>query len=162
VIVTRCELVSDQELAEIETTIHRVNAAVPIVRSRHQPRGLREYPHQTVSLESLSGRSVAVVSAIGNPEAFERTVTSCGAKVNASRRLADHDPYEPETVRELRQWIESLGESVEQVICTHKDLVKLRTDRLGGKPLRALVIDLTLDSGRSELESSLQAIVDRC
>ncbi len=52
-----------------------------------------------------------------------------------------------------------MGSRIEQVICTHKDLVKLRTDRLGGKPLRALLIELTIDSNQDALESALQKIV---
>jgi tetraacyldisaccharide 4'-kinase len=161
VILSRVDLVSEQELGAIEKSIRQVSAKIPIVQCRHLPWELREYPDQSVPLESLSGRAVAIVSAIGNPQAFEKTVAACGARVVASQRLADHDAYEPETVNQLRHWIESLGESVEQVICTHKDLVKLRTDRLGGKPLRALLIDLNIVSGQSELENSLRAIVNR-
>ncbi len=62
-----------------------------------------------------------------------------------AKHLGDHDPYLPATVTHLRDWIRELGDSIDRVVCTHKDLVKLQTDRLGGKPIVAIMIDLEID-----------------
>ncbi|MCG8649280.1 MAG: tetraacyldisaccharide 4'-kinase, partial [Pirellulales bacterium] len=59
------------------------------------------------------------------------------------QQIKDHDPYAPNTVERLQQWIRSLETRISCVVCTHKDLVKLRTDRLGGRRLVAMVIELT-------------------
>ena len=47
----------------------------------------------------------------------------------------------------------------ERVVCTHKDLVKLRTDRLAGCPLVALVIELAFISEIDSLDAALQGIL---
>ena len=159
VFLTRCELVSD--LAATEQQVREVNQDAPIVRCRHQPAALLEYPDCELPIGELSGCRVAVISAIGNPEAFEKTVSACGAQIVASRHLPDHDPFAPETVNDLRAWIGSLGSSIEQVVCTHKDLVKLRTDRMGGQPLRAVAIELSIDGDDSKLLSMLGGVVSR-
>ena len=52
-----------------------------------------------------------------------------------------------------------LGEEIDQVICTHKDLVKLQMDRLGGRPVRALQVQLQVNHGEAELEERLQGVV---
>lgn len=161
VIITRCDAVDAAAVIEIERTVHRVNPACPVLRSKHQPTGLLEYPNSIVPLADISGREVAVLSAIGNPLAFEETVRSCGATIIESRQLSDHNEYSPATVGELREWIESLGGRVHRVVCTHKDLVKLQTDRLGGRPLAALLIELEFLGEVDALETALQGIVKR-
>ena len=132
--------------------------SLPVIRTEHVPCALFEYPENLLSLNELKGQRVAILCAIGNPEAFASTIRKVGADVVASRQLTDHDPYEPETVEQLRNWVIELGTRVDQVICTHKDLVKLRTDRLGGRPLRALQIELRIVDGESELLSLLEGL----
>ena len=161
VMLTRCGLVDNETLEAIEREIHQVNSDLPLVRCDHRPAHLREFPAREVSLDSLAASSVAVVSAIGNPTAFEKTVESCGAAVIAATQLADHDPYDRDTVEALCKWIESIDEAIDQVICTHKDLVKLRTDRLAGKPLRALLIELTIDRNPEALEEAMAKTVEK-
>lgn len=159
VMLSRCDLVDDRELARMEQTIRAANPNVPLIRSRHRPAALLEHPGGEIPLPTLNGCRVAVLSAIGNPDAFEQTVRGCGAEIVASHRLPDHDLYEPQTVDAIRKWLEPLRSSVQQVVCTHKDLVKLRTDRLAGIPLRALLIELTIEENREALESALRQFV---
>ena len=158
VLLTRCDQVDGEDLNRIrQTVLEKVSGAV-IVETRHSPCTLFEYPSETSSIDDLRGAKVAAVSAIGNPEAFESTLRSAGAVVVEARRLADHDPYSPETVETLRQWIRELPSDVNQVICTHKDLVKLQTDRLGGLPVRALQIELSVDSGESMMLQKIRQV----
>lgn len=159
VLLTRCDQVDEARLAWIkQTVLEKVSDAV-IVETRHAPCALFEYPAETSSLDQLDGAKVAAVSAIGNPEAFESTLRSAGAEVVNAYRLPDHDSYSPETVESLRDWIRQVPEEANQVVCTHKDLVKLRTDRLGGLPIRALQIELMVDSGEPLM---LQRIREAC
>ena len=159
VMLTRCDLVEASTLTDIEQAISAVHPGIPVVRCQHRPTSLLATPDTTISIDSLIHSRVAVVSAIGNPTAFEQTIRDCGGEIVASRRLPDHDPYDPETVVEIRHWIQTMSEEIDQVICTHKDLVKLGCDRLGGKPLRALLIELTIDAGSEHLEKALQNLV---
>ncbi len=160
VIITRCDAVDESVVIGIERTVRGVKPSMPILRSTHRPTQLLEYPHSFTPVEEISGCQVGVVSAIGNPQAFEETVRSCSATIVDSRPLPDHDAYSPETVRELRAWAESLHGRATQVVCTHKDLVKLRTDRIGGLRLVALLIELTIESEADALENSLRTIAD--
>ena len=160
VMVTRCDIVPQKTLAEIEMVIGGVAPNLPIVRTAHTPTTLLTYPAGQCSSNELRGHDVAVLSAIGNPDAFGKTVEHCGARIGDQKALPDHDPYSPETVKELMRWAEGLRGRVSRIVCTHKDLVKLRTDRLGGVPLSALLIDLTVISGTAALNEALINIVD--
>lgn len=161
VILTRCDTVDEAVIDEIQRTVQAGNQELPVLRSRHAPTSLLAYPDTCLPLEEIAGRDVAVVSAIGNPSAFEDTVRARGANIVDARRLPDHSPYSPDTVRDLRAWIESLGDRVDQVVCTHKDLVKLQTDRLGGRPLAAMVIELDLVGSIDALDTALSGIVQQ-
>ena len=150
---------SDAVTAEQRAAIHqRVLAIKPQLRwstAVHQPTALLSWPEELRPVESLRGQSVAVLCAIGNPEAFVATVRSCGAAVVDVLSLPDHDPYAADTVARLRQWIAELGARISAVVCTHKDLVKLQTDRLGGKPLQAILVELAFVEGQAELDAAL-------
>ena len=110
VIITRCDAIEEPAIKDIERTVQAANQGIPILRSRHAPTNLLEHPNSLVPLADISGRNVAVVSAIGNPAAFEETVRACGAIIVDSRRLPDHNAYSPDTVRDLREWIESIDD----------------------------------------------------
>jgi tetraacyldisaccharide 4'-kinase len=161
-ILTRCDAVNENELANIEQVIRSAKPGLPIERSVHAASGLLEYPDVRQPIHGLRGEKVCVISAIGNPAAFEQTVSDLGATIIGSRRLPDHDPYSPQTVEDLRQWIQSMGSEIKRVICTHKDLVKLRTDRLGGVPLAAITIELQfVSSGRAVYDSLDRLVVEK-
>ena len=158
IILSRVSSVPPPMIDEIRDRIRRVAHDVPCLLSDHVPTGLLEYPGRRFPIEALRGRPVAVVSAIGNPDAFVATILECGATVTDRRELPDHDPYAPGTVSEIDAWIRSLAGTIDLVLCTHKDLVKLRTDRLGGQPLAALLIDLVIRAGDEQLEAALEEI----
>lgn len=156
VIVTRCDHVDPEQIAEIDRRIREAAASIPIIRSVHEPTHLLEHPSTLTPISELRGKRVAVVSAIGNPAAFESTVESCGAVIVDSIRLADHDSFATETRGMLESWLESLGNRIDGVVCTHKDLVKLKSKQLAGWPLQAIVIDLSVVSGLESLEDALR------
>jgi tetraacyldisaccharide 4'-kinase len=157
--ISRSDQVSESELESLEQQLRRYHPDLPNVRCNHSPKRLLEYPDQFMPTESLAGQRVAVVSAIGNPDSFVRTVENCGAKIVNSKTLPDHDAYAPETVRQLQDWIVSLGDSISRVVCTHKDLVKLQTAKIGGKPLAAMIVELTLVGEDSPLHTRLNKLL---
>lgn len=161
IFITRCQAIDSTAANAIRQTLSTYNIEAPIVASNHTPIGLLEYPATNLPLTRINGQQVAVLSAIGNPEAFEHTVRECGATVHSRQQLPDHDPYNPETVASLREWARTLGDEITYIVCTHKDLVKLQTDRLGGKHVVALQIELTLDNNSSDFDNMLENIAEQ-
>ncbi|NND99642.1 MAG: tetraacyldisaccharide 4'-kinase [Pirellulaceae bacterium] len=162
VLLSRCAAVNEDQLREIESLIHQYHPQLPIVRTHHQPNSLLQFPDQIHPITKLAGQRVAVISAIGNPNAFETTVRDCGATVVDCQHLPDHDSYDPETMHDLRSWIQGLGDSIDQVVCTHKDLVKIRSDRIGGKDLAAILIELNVVSDPSQLDTLIANVSKLC
>ena len=159
ILLTRSDQADPGRVEWIQNVVREHSGQICLVQSQHSPSGLFEIPDTVHPIEELDGAKVAALSAIGNPQAFERTLRAAGATIVSSRRLSDHNPFHPETVDELRRWVADLGEEIDQVICTHKDLVKLQMDRLGGRPVRALQVQLQVNHGEAELEERLQGVV---
>lgn len=157
-ILTRCDARSEEVLSEIEYNLRKIHSALPIFRSNHKPTNLREFPDHLMPASELDGANVVVLSAIGNPRAFHQTVVSLGATIIESIELPDHDSYGVETVARLEDRIRGRADRVSRVVCTHKDLVKLRTKRLGGVPLVAIQIELVIESNEQALQGRLEAI----
>ena len=158
VLITRCQAIDDTALKSIQKTVTSFTESVPALQCDHEPIALLEYPENRLPLSRLDQQSVGVLSAIGNPDAFEHTVSQCGAVIQDARHLPDHDAYSPETVASLRDWAQNLGPDVNCIVCTHKDLVKLQTDRLGGKQLVALQIEMRLQGESQHLIQMLESI----
>ncbi|QDV43195.1 Tetraacyldisaccharide 4'-kinase [Stieleria neptunia] len=143
-ILTRCDQVAEEDVAAVMETIRSCNRELLVLRSNHRPSGLLQYPGQRTPVDALHGQRVALISGIGNPAAFRRTVEDVGAEVVAEQVLPDHARYDRETIEQLHRWAESL-ENVRHLICTQKDLVKLQTDRIAKRPLLALTIDAEIE-----------------
>ena len=143
VIVTRCDAVSTSDVDEIVNRIaERVKPGTPILRTCHEASGVLFFPDRVQPIEVLSGMNVVCLSAIGNPAAFERTTEGQGANVIDHYRLPDHADFDRDTMKNVLAWIDGLGESIDAIVCTHKDLVKIQAEQLSGRPIMAIQIDL--------------------
>ena len=125
VLITRSDMVSESELAEIE---ERVRKTVPkladrIGRVEFRPSGLIDGQGRRYSVEELSDQPVMLVSGIGNPEAFAETCRKSGLCVEATQWFPDHHHYTHEDLTEIVE--RAASRSINRVVTTVKDLVKI-------------------------------------
>ncbi|HEV3342533.1 MAG TPA: tetraacyldisaccharide 4'-kinase [Pirellulales bacterium] len=155
--LSRADAVSAEDRSAIEKRIRRYAPAATWIEVSHPPRRLVNAAGQQEPLGTIAGRRVAAFCGIGNPAGFRHTLTSTGANVVALREFPDHHAYTREDVESLSQWVASLN--VDAVVCTGKDLVKLRVESLGGLPLWALAIELEIGRGREDFEVRLSKVL---
>ncbi|MEO1527863.1 MAG: tetraacyldisaccharide 4'-kinase [Planctomycetota bacterium] len=144
VLISRCDQVETETLDEIEAVLSKHNQDAPVLRSIHAPLGLLDDVGKTQPIEDVRGRRVIAFCGIGNPDAFRRTVESTGATVVEMKSFPDHAEYDRERIESLAAWARSAPD-IDYVVCTHKDLVKIRRDRLGGVALRAVMIEMKVE-----------------
>lgn len=159
VILSRADLVDDVERRRIRDIVRRYAPAAGWAEVRHAPRELRDAAGGITPAASLDGQRIAAFCGIGNPAGFRHTLDGCGAKIIDFRPYPDHHLYSRADIEELSAWVQSLD--VERVVCTHKDLVKIRTADLGAKPLTALVIGSEFLAGQEIVERRLSEIQQR-
>ena len=53
----------------------------------------------------------------------------------------------------------AVEENAEVLVCTHKDLVKVRAEHLDGVPIEAVTIEMQLLTGEEELAKQIERVV---
>jgi tetraacyldisaccharide 4'-kinase len=157
VALSRADLIYGGERRAIEARVARYAKQALWIEIEHRPQQLVGSDGRMAPLETIAGRPVAAFCGIGNPGGFRRTLASVGAQVLDLREFADHHAYSRDDVAVLAGWVESLD--VDAVVCTAKDLVKLRLDRIGDRPLWALGIAVEITRGREDFEALLERFV---
>lgn len=142
VVLTRANSVAAAERVNIHQAVIAARHGRPVawLETEHRPTAVRSIEGATQPLRSLVGRRVAAFCGIGNPAAFRRTLVEAGVELTAFRSFADHHAYGPDDLESLARWGEAAA--AEQVLTTMKDLVKIRSDRLGTLPLAAVEVSL--------------------
>lgn len=123
----------------------------------HAPRVLISAAGESTPLDSLRDQDIAAFCGIGNPAGFQYTLAACGCRIAGFREFPDHYRYTPADLDRLAAWANQLR--VAAVLCTRKDLVKLAVNRLGGRPLWAVSIEVQFLAGRETLESRLRTLL---
>jgi tetraacyldisaccharide 4'-kinase len=158
ILISRADAVSPETRHAISSRLTRIAPRAILVQAAHRPVGLLGWPDRRADLSHLQDRRVAVLSAIGNPEAFVETVRRSGGQVIDMLALPDHDHYDAATMERVRHWLADVGDRRVEVICTHKDLVKLKTDRIEGHPVWALLIEIEMLAGGSEFDQAIREV----
>ncbi len=157
VALSRADMLSAEERSRIRESAGHYAPQAAWIETIHAPQRLLSSSGAERGIETLHSTKVASFCGIGNPAGFRHTLTRCGCDVIAMREFADHHAYQRADVESLGEWAGDLAasEGITAVLCTHKDLVKLSIDELGGVPLWAVVIGLEITSGQSDLEARL-------
>ena len=107
-------------------------------------------------LAELLDQSTFLFSAIGNPTGFEQTLLQQSANLVGHEVFTDHHRFDREDF--MRIGDAAKRASAQQILCTHKDLVKVGADRIGGLPVYAVLIEVKFTAGQDRLVDSLAAI----
>ncbi|MFA6584633.1 MAG: tetraacyldisaccharide 4'-kinase [Elusimicrobiaceae bacterium] len=119
IVITHANMVDVVQLGDIKKEIAKYNPKVPVIESEHKP----EYffnicTNEIKQLGTLDGPSTSL-SAIGDPESFEETLTDLGLDLKQKWRYPDHHPY---TLDELRT-VQNLRGDL-PLLTTYKDFTK--------------------------------------
>ena len=148
----------------IRETVHKYNANAKIVESIHQPRcfiPLAEWvvnlASEGIGVESISGKQIVAVSAIGNPASFEQTLRDLGAEILESIRYPDHHEYTVKEMRDVLQQADALG--AESIVITEKDAVKIPADFAKSNwsiPILVICVEVKFQAGADEFQNELR------
>jgi tetraacyldisaccharide 4'-kinase len=156
VVLTRAEMLSPDERAKIRERVERFRPDVVWVEASHAPQSLLNSAGEQVSLESLRGQRIAAFCGIGNPAGFRHTLTASGFELVELREFPDHHLFSRDDVSSLSTWADQLD--ISAVLCTCKDLVKLRVPRIGKRPLWAVSVEMEILNGKEAMESRLEVL----
>lgn len=123
VVLTRVERADPASLVALRTRVATLTRA-PLLEARTVPRALVTSAGPR-PISDLSGTQVFALAGLGNPAAFEATLTDLGARVIGRRFLDDHAALAISAWPALEAQARRLG--ARWVVLTRKDAVKLPT-----------------------------------
>ena len=100
---------------------------------------------RSVQIAELAGKRLSAFAGIAAPAAFAETLRSSGVTVEDITAFADHHWYSPDDLARLDARADEL--SVDALITTEKDWVRLRRLRLPRRPLYVLGVRLVVQTG---------------
>ena len=160
VVLTRADAVDASQRRAIMTALADIcRDAKPRAwaEATHAPRRLRTASNEHLPLDSLRGRRVAAFCGIGNPAAFRLALERLGADLIDFRTYPDHHAYSAADAAAVASWATTARADL--VVTTLKDLVKVRTESLGGIQLAALEIAIEFLAGEAGLEALVRRAV---
>lgn len=155
VILSRADMLASDARGLIRQRVARLAPVAMWCEVEHRVAGLVDSSGHRVDASILTDKRVAAFCGIGNPAGFRHTLNSLGCEVVAWREFPDHHNYTRNDVASLSRW----SQQADIVVCTRKDLVKLRVPTLGGVALWAINIEIGFLCGQDELEKLLSKLV---
>ena len=149
IVLTRTEQVGRDECRRIRARLQSLHPDAVWAETTTCPTGLFAWQQPLQSMEMFCHQPVFAFGAIGNPRAFQRTLIQAGFELRGFRPFPDHHQFTAMELNEIARQASALGAA--GILCTHKDLVKIRRTHLDGVPIRALQIDLRIESGKADL-----------
>jgi tetraacyldisaccharide 4'-kinase len=160
VVITRCDQVSEENLAQIEGQVRRLSPDAIIARSIHAPVSAVTCAGAEIGLDQLRGKRVYAFCGLGNPEAFFDTVRRIGCVPAGYRSFDDHHAYTREGLSEIRR--QAKEHSVNYILTTQKDWTKIA--RLlppeNDPPMAYLAIEVEFLSGSEQLTALIDRVLD--
>ena len=154
IVLTRVHLISIADRNAIVQTIKRYAPNTALAETQIRANHLLQFDGQTEAIAKLKGQPVFVFCGIGNPENFKLTLEKLNCDIVGFERYADHYHYQRRDLENIKN--SAQANKAAMIVCTHKDLVKIGTNRLGGIPVYAVVVDVEFLSGEKEVEEHLK------
>ena len=155
-IITKINLVEDRKkLKDLETRLGKINPGAVIVKSIHNPQYFYKLEdNKIVDGSKLRNKNIVLVSAIGNPHSFEKTILSLGLNIKKHFIFRDHHWYKEKDLKKIDNYCNE--NNIDTIVTTEKDAVRLRDTRYEIRDANVLVLRIQL-----ELTDNVQGFNDR-
>lgn len=157
VALTRVDCITVECRAILKKRIQSIAPNAVWIEIAHRAAFLTERGGETVSLTSLHNARVVAFCGIGNPENFAQTLAREDWDVRECKEYPDHHHYTQRDSDWLLRRAEQCGATA--VLCTHKDLVKIRPLWQGRIPLYAVMLETEMLAGEAELKTLLDVLI---
>ncbi|HEY0368760.1 MAG TPA: tetraacyldisaccharide 4'-kinase, partial [Chthoniobacterales bacterium] len=143
IFITKCNGSPNEQLIE---RIRRYNRTAEIIECAHQPLYVQNVATgEQLPLEKLRNAYIGAISGIAQPDSFENGLRDLGAKIEVSKRYADHHRY---SEAELQTFINRcIRRDLEMIVTTEKDAVRFPRLTNPEVPIYFLRVEIQILSG---------------
>ena len=154
VVITRSDAVDAEALSALRGRLSALAPGCAVCAAVHRVTAAIDAAGVERPAEALSGRKVMAFCGIAAPGSFFNALGAVGARVVATKALADHVDYTAAVAAEIRKAAADAG--AEMMVTTQKDHVKLAGTDLGGAVWQ-LAVEMAVVDGEGELAALIEA-----
>ena len=123
VILTRCDLVSKNNLAELTADHQQNKSGFDSCTDEYTSPSCACSGEKQMPIEELKGKKIFAFCGIANPEAFLTTVGLIGANIVGSKIYDDHHNYTANDINDI--YHDAAKSGAEMILTTEKDFNKI-------------------------------------
>ena len=163
ILLSRADLVTPDRRAEIRLRAERFNQNAFWGEIAHRPIGLIQFENGRFVHQPLEKRSktekFAAFCGIGNPDGFFKSLERENFSLVGTKIYPDHYAFTESDAEHLSCF--ALSTQTDALLCSRKDLVKIRRSEIGGIPLFALDIGVEFLAGREPILETIRQTAGR-
>ncbi|MBI5546105.1 MAG: tetraacyldisaccharide 4'-kinase [Deltaproteobacteria bacterium] len=152
VFLSKVEQATPDEVEALEAEIRQFTQA-PIVRAAYRVADVLDDEGRSLGVRALAGKKVLLMAGIAQPASFRHTLGGLGAMIAGERLFADHHPFLPMEVEEVK--LQARRQGVDAIALTEKDAVRLPDSAAKG-PFAVVRIELDVRAGEEGLTAALE------
>jgi tetraacyldisaccharide 4'-kinase len=148
---------SDGNTGALRERIHKLNSTAPVIECVHQPLYFEDvFTGERKGLELLTGKKVASLSGIAQPESFDQSLVKLGGELVYSKRFADHHRF---TQQEIINAINRAKKrQAEIIVTTQKDAVRFPKIDRRDLPFYFMRVEIKIVAGANDFQDCVRKI----
>ncbi len=151
---------SDGKTAALRERIAALNPKAAVIECIHQPLYFEDvFTGERKGLELLSGKKVASLSGIAQPESFEQSLVKLGSELVYSKRFADHHRFTQQEI--LNAINRAKKRQAEIIVTTQKDAVRFPKIDRRDVPFYFMRVEIKIVAGANDFQDCVRKICFR-
>jgi tetraacyldisaccharide 4'-kinase len=108
-----------------------------------------------MKISDVKGKSAILISAIGDPDGFEKTIANLGITITGHTAFRDHYNYTAKDLKRVHDWL--IDTSSNMILTTEKDFIKI--ERFINHRLPLFAVPIAIKFSDRDLNAILDDIV---
>ena len=151
---------SDGKTAELRERITRLNSTAAVIECIHQPLYFEDvFTGERKGLDLLTGKKVASLSGIAQPESFEQSLVKLGGELVYSKRFADHHRFTQQEILNAINRAKKRQAGI--IVTTQKDAVRFPKIDRRDVPFYFMRVEIKIVAGANDFQDCVRKICFR-
>ena len=151
---------SDGNTAALRERIASLNSTAAVIECIHQPLYFEDvFTGERKGLDLLTGKKVASLSGIAQPESFEQSLVKLGGELVYSKRFADHHRFTQQEI--LNAINRAKKRQAEIIVTTQKDAVRFPKIDRRDVPFYFMRVEIKIVAGANDFQDCVRKICFR-
>ncbi|HSY75097.1 MAG TPA: tetraacyldisaccharide 4'-kinase [Dongiaceae bacterium] len=151
---------SDGKTAELRGRIAALNSTAAVIECIHQPLYFEDvFTGERKGLDLLTGKKVASLSGIAQPESFEQSLVKLGGELVYSKRFADHHRFTQQEI--LNAINRAKKRQADIIVTTQKDAVRFPKIDRRDLPFYFMRVEIKIVAGANDFQDCVRKICFR-